>query len=761
MALYKGYFRGFVRVDDNNKDGDLYCVYIGGDKNATQSGRTFEEIKMSDTPLIVRYEESSDPFAPVRKSTATISFVNNSYMEDILPSSALECPVYVYNEDESYLAWCGYLTPRTYDANYSEEYETVELEAIDCLTVLQYIDYKPLSGNTKNIAYLHRIIGSICDATKIIDRFYWDMGKTVDGNELSSSNIMLSEQNFFSSDTDEPWKMSEVIEEICRYFGLTVIQQGKIFYFIDYLTLKLNNQIRVARHFAPTYNLNGYSYLNANPTHVTADMVRSDNATISMEPVYNKCVVKDNMYTVERLIPSVFDDEFLENRLNPNNFYEAIELSAVTPDPPTYPYGSAFLGMGTGYHKDGEGDTKYTYYMRVYDHKDWMSSYDNGAITDKSNFPKTQTDLQYYRGGTIVDFASVRNTYISEYGRTIVPSKLDYTRYLMINQQDLGAMGSTLYDYTVFYIPEFKNNCPYDPEKSYLVINCSAMFEKYPDRCYINPDWDKNSPILGGFQPIIRSDGRLKFVVKVGDKYWKGNRWVTGRTGFNIILERPSETYGFYNESRGVLNNVHYSLGLGLDGYSIPLSGTNVNDTISIEVLLPSLQTEFPDQEDLYYYNGYCWIKDFDIKIAQIGQEEADSDSDVVYENVINDSAVNEIKEIPCRLTTAASGVSPSYSTVLYARGNTIKALNKIKDNSATSAREPENNIIQKYVDEFSTPTKKINLTLDLWESTLIASHWDKFFGVDVENTQQLFVEIGREVNYKDGTINITLMELK
>lgn len=753
MANYRGYFRGFDIQSANNQNGDLYCVHIGD-----FSANTYTELLMADTPFVVQYNTSNTPFDPVRTSTATIKVLNSGYTVDLFPTKAQEKPVVLYNETKSRIEWCGFITPKVYDGSYVDCLDEISIEAADCISSLQYVDYEIVNSTSgKSIVSLNKILGQICNGTGILDRFYWTNGKMFDSsNPMLPEQLFLSEQNFYSSDTDEPWKMNAVLEEICRYFGFTCMQFGNAMYLIDFLSYKEREQI-ITRYYTKS---NNYVFQNGNILYLTGgnctvgqnDLMGS-NTSISLEPIYNKCTVKANMYACDRIIPAIFEDNNLVNRFDSGNFYTNIELTVPSPATASYPYGCEWLVL-QGYKKEDSADTEYSYYMRVYDsNKGWKSIY-NGSAEDK---PTSQIDLTNCPGATVVDLGVVRNLYI-EYGQQIKASKLDYTRYLMINQHNIGS-ALTANDYLVYDLSDYANICPFKPSDAYLVIQGSAINEKYTDRCYINPSWSTNRPKLGGIGgSILWSESELCFLVKIGDKYWSGSGWTSQRTTFMVYLQLQNDEYGHSNTERSILNNVDYNLEVGEDGYIIPLAGVNcsLTDKIQIQVHMPTLQYIMSDGP---CYNGFVWIKDLDVKLVQKGQSSENNEGDMIYENVINEDAVSELSDITCKLTSYTSGVAPSYSTVMYSKNGIVAPLSGFVDNSSIEARAGEENIIEKYVHEYQHQTRKITYTLDNNKSGL--RPWSRFTYYDPEEPNQMYVVLGNEIDYQKGTNTITAIELK
>lgn len=782
MANYRGYFKGFDRPNSLNPNGDLYCVHLG-----EFSANTYTELQMADTPFVVNYNTSSTPFDPVRTSTATIRIFNSGYTVDLFPTEAQEIPVVLYNETKLRVEWCGFVTPKVYDGDYVNCLDEISIEAADCISSLQYIDYTPTYDSSgRSIVVLNKLLGNICDGAGILERVYWTYSKTVGYNHqspsgrngLSPESLYLSEQNFYSSDTDEPWKMSEVLEEICRYFGFTCMQHGSSMYLIDFLAYKTRDNLLTNVYYKSS-NYEGESYrgtetLTGGQLSMDADAFRAADASISLEPIYNKCVVKSNMYACERIMPAIMADDNLVNRLDSGNFFTNIELTVPNPKTPSYPYGSSWLfwqnyrddydhsDNNSDLNPNNTADTKYSYFMRVYDNtKGWTSLY-NGSQELK---PTTQSALTSLPGGTIVDLGVVRNEY-DEYGQKIVPSKLDYTRYLMVNQQNLGGFGVFPQDYPVFEY-KFKNNlCPFDQSDAYIVIQGSELNTKYLDRCYINPSWETNALNIATYDIYHWNDTDLVFLLKVGNYYWTGRGWSTTRTVFRVDLKNTGshwngENLGESNTERKILNNVSYNLEVGEEGYLIPLSGLgsfSLASEILFQVHMPTCQYQINGEE---VFNGFVWIKDLDIKLVQKGQDSDNNEGDVVYENVINTDAVNELSDITCKITSYFSGVAPSYSTAMYYDYNQgrIIPLSGFCDSAASEARSGEENIIEKYVQEYQHQTRKITYTVDnhMWG----LRPWSRFTLYDPEEPAQMYVVLGEEIDYQNGTDRITAIELK
>ena len=764
---YRGIFFG---LDDKK-----YQVDIIGNPESNEYV-SFELAAQS--PFVVSYSASNTPFDPVRTSTAQINIVHNDYMEDILSAEAQGTRIQLADttdydlKDElgnkkqyidiadinpSDVKWTGFLTPKIYDAPYRDEYEAYQLEAADCISSLQYIDYTLM--NEGGLVGFDAILSQICNACKNLEGFYWTLSKNVGSSALTPDIVSIVEHNFLYSDTKEPVKLSEVLEETCRYFGFTALQWGTRMYLIDYQYFHSNNRL-----YCKYYNKNGEPlsniYLDSHFT-VSEDTYRASDATISFEPVYNKVEVRDSFYTVEEYLPNIFDDAYLTNRQG--DFYKALVVE------PLESRGRWPRGLGYNYEDKKKRDTNYVYRHRYYDHKYWESIYSNidtGAeYTDLDTKALGTYITSGYRGGTIVDMGVVNKEGKNKGQQWVIPSKIDYTRYLCIRtgyQNDDPKIGQ---GQRVFRLKQPYSGSFVGTGAEYLVINFTCTWEKYTDRNYINPDWSDQT-LTGRKGTFTAGIGKLGFKFKIGDKSWNGNKWLTGDHIFYVETEWDVKVKNWtgpdcWNKDLTVLNNVSWEEELNVSGYKIPLSGVNLTDNIEFEIINPSKcvygNTQSPKFEDYANeYNAYMWVKNLSFDLVRKEHEDKE-ENDVVYSNVIDSGSINEMQTITCKITTDTDLVQPSYSNVAIFDGVSTVALSSVTENCISGqAQKPEENIVEKYVLQYNTPTSKITLT-----QPIDINPMQVLIAVDVASTEQKYVQLGTELDYSMGRQTITAVEKK
>lgn len=393
-------------------------------------------------------------------------------------------------------------------------------------------------------------------------------------------------------------------------------------------------------------------------------------------------------------------------------------------------------------------------------------------------------DSKKYVGGTIVDLATFERPMDNSKYLYETEANINFDRYLMIRQankpdrqhpysnwlfeDDMVPLHDNQIDAVYPCIFRLKagytNPVIYD-EKAYLAIDANAIFTRY-DVEYINPDWtDENTNMngLGLFRKmasITTITPALIFLLKVGDKYWSSetNSWTTTKSCFVVKLgtdktdEDNVDFTGWWGEDHPVLNNISWTDWAGVKGYKIPLEvGMDMNQPIEFEVHMPSKMQVFKTTGDSGSgINSMCWIKDFKMEFATKGSENY-SNSDVLYENIIDENSVNTLSDITCKITTYAGEGMHSYSNVAL---DGVLLEKMVRSGLDGVANNPEENIIKAYTNQYSSNTIKQNLTLGI-DITPFSRIKDptldgKYFGV-----------LGATIDYAKGTQRLTLIETK
>lgn len=768
---YKGYFRSI-------EDCTLYSVSFITNPNYD----SFGEITLAgDSPVTVSYTTSSRLYDPIRTSTCTVRVVSKSYLMNLYTGKAQGTQVILRNEDTGEIEWCGFLQPNMYNQGYCDEVETIEFEASDCLNTLQYLKYENYFSNGRMSVPFSYVISDMLDKAKLINSYYITNKFFADGTmsrSMNFNNFYISEYNFFSEE-DEPWTLKEVLEEICKYFGYVCYQWGDAIYFIDYDKYASDGSMLGYKYEKSTHwRTSTYLDITTETNYITADSYKETGADMSLDDVFNKVSVNCNYYHIEDVIPDLFNDDLLTNRMENDGYFKI-----------------ARRGM-----RGNEVLLNETYY-RVYDHRDVTHTYYAPISTPGYNYESKTTPtpeqmakrdiIENFVGANIVDM--IHLNYNEANGK--VGESKDWQRYLLISQLNrpwCGAEGTFHWENYNLPIIEFKNiptifidntekstgrpGMKVKP-KNYLVINAEAAFVQELKNAFLNEDAEKGMKYKRTIGCYIYQDTftydhiridevkdkkdltypALTFYLEVPKKgWWNGSGWVDYKTHFEVPLEALCWEDDFWNTSKNVKNTVESNLFIGATGYKIPLPPEM--DSTEFMYFAIGLPRRFAHLADSYggdytgeAGNAYCFVKDLKMTIQNV-YSTLYTEKDEVIENVIDGDNVVEGDEISLKLTTD-NGQGYSLSTVACKNTDDVLTTNFQVYAIDNELLTPEQAIIQKYVNQYSTPSIKENVTVDMSfkPHQLINDTW----------WNKNFIIVGQEIDYSRASQRLTLLEKK
>ena len=144
--IYKGTFK------DINETEYTIKITTNGDTSSTK------QIVLGATPIVTEIETSDNHiYKPLKLSSATIKILSSDYMFDVYSETAQQNKVELLKG--STIKWIGYTTPNLYSMGYENEFEEIEIEAIDGLSTLQYYKYDRGKSIVKIIDIIDYLIG--------------------------------------------------------------------------------------------------------------------------------------------------------------------------------------------------------------------------------------------------------------------------------------------------------------------------------------------------------------------------------------------------------------------------------------------------------------------------------------------------------------------------------------------------------------------------------------------------------------------------
>lgn len=697
MSQYTGYFRDIADKQ--------YRVVI-----TTSSGDNTEEITLSTDPFVTEIETNdAHIYKSCKYSSATIRIVASSYMFDLYAATAQSNKVVLYDNNNA-IKWVGYITPNLYSMGYENIEEEIEIEAIDALSTLQYYDYTTITS-TKNIVSFKQIIDKLLLKCNAYKEYYVSNNTQLDSQTEDKliENLYISEQNFFDED-DEVMSMQEVLEEICKYLNLSCVADGDVVYFLDYDAIK--NNINTYYKYSLTNTATTATLVTLQHTHAIEGNSYAENGQqISLDNVYNKVTVKDSLYSFDSIIPSIWDEKYLENYGEDWAYVEEV-------------------------NEEYKGD-KYKCFFKYYKNKNYKSYYYN-KDTRQSVFNITNVDYkttQNYIGATICQHFSEK---VSDYNTKY--NDINYTDYVLLhlhNKQNNIIL-------PMFSLIVNDSNPSFLGGKTYLIIKGNFLFLDREGKMFVIQGYgNKNDD----FNP---ANLYIKCSLQIGDKWWNGTSWSNAETTFKLQFDNNGQTDHCINQTFPIKNNITWDMGLdGEEGYAIPMP-----DTGKVITGKPTFTLYEPQKIDNSYRCDAVWLSNFDI-IAKVQnfEKESEKDSDTEYSNVIDEDYVNELEDEEFKICTW-DNKEANYSAVAVKDNTDYKFLDTIYNTATNQTLRPEEHLIYRLVTQYQTPSVILNLCLKN-NIKLFSTLTDKYL------PDKIFIVDSITERYADAAQEIKLFEKK
>ena len=289
-------------------NGQNYKIEI----TTSQGDETFK-LTLGEEPFVTEMDSSdSHIYQTIKGSRATISFVLSDYIFDFYTESPTGTTITLTNESTGAVEWTGYIQPQMFSQSFELGLNTIEIEAVDCLGVLEDLKYK--SDNKERLTFLQILKKIFSQLTPIKDIYVSANSSLTKNKQFILDKLYISEINFFdkkdSDETDDDvcWNCKDVVSEICQFLGLSAVQYGQSLYLLDYDAIKhgINSY-----YYIPLsgFNWKDNSFMDwpdiQHRHHIIGEDHASNNATVSLDAVYNKVTVKADTYAFEDLFSNL------------------------------------------------------------------------------------------------------------------------------------------------------------------------------------------------------------------------------------------------------------------------------------------------------------------------------------------------------------------------------------------------------------------------------------------------------------------------
>lgn len=286
----------FKDITNNN----TYYVKIGN-VGATKPIQDNDDTTLSpniicfSTNPVVLNSDMSDTFSNVYIRECTITLTTNYDINEIITAkNYTDIPVEVrHNNANGTVIFSGFVVPLNYNQRFANKWNNVELNCIDRLGILQYIQFPTVySKYETSMEYIK--------PREVLDWCLAECG--FDNSDVMNPQIMYDIDNdmtnatkinpgIFFGESQDDWKMcDEVLNELGRLYGFWIWQDGDICY--------VRNRI---------FNTRGTSKT------ITKDDYAGSDMNLSIDQAFNQIKMTCNIETPDNTIFDPFDDNYLTN----------------------------------------------------------------------------------------------------------------------------------------------------------------------------------------------------------------------------------------------------------------------------------------------------------------------------------------------------------------------------------------------------------------------------------------------------------------
>lgn len=321
-----------------NRSGEDIEVLITTEKEES----SVTKIMLSGDPVQIEMDANS-LMDPIKSQSATISILTYKPYFDMYSSIATGVSVKITNTTKGIVIFQGFTTPCIYNQDF-KHLDTIQLECISGISALEFIKYPKENIGIKSFYDI------IKESVKLVgySSFYFSKNLRLKENDTLEilKRLGISEYNFIDDDDEKsPWTRKQVLEEICKYFGVSLVVYGENLWFIDYQALNSGK----TDFFKYDLNSDLVTEITENDEiNLVQKFFVQAGADLSLDDCYTKISVSSNFYESETAIPDPLESGNLTN------------ITQISPTSINY-LGDTVETFDTSFDWDGDGnvDPKY------------------------------------------------------------------------------------------------------------------------------------------------------------------------------------------------------------------------------------------------------------------------------------------------------------------------------------------------------------------------------------------------------------------
>lgn len=659
-----------------------------------------ETLTGAPSAFVVTGTDEEFVYEPVRTSTASVSIVTDSLLNDLFSVNSHHVAVKLYRGNK--LLWTGYVEPEVFTQAYVPIADKLSINCISAIGTLENIQYEKQTENgfITAINLLRYIIRSANGGYEkiYIPYVYGSSEVNYSTKKNIFDEITLAEENF----TSEGMMLDEVLEYFCRFFNWTLYDYEGSLYFVD--------ADWKGEYFSYGEDLVTYEMVTPNTVLLQDIGFGGSDHTIDVLPGYNKVTVK----AINNVFDELVENEDLETLKE--NGYQSVSYDKLSGD-----------------------DVKVVRKRFLIPEKWELDSYDGD--TGEKQDPKDAMNNSF--GSALLK--------ISEYGgkwerSDFIPDISDYSWTLAVQDRVKGQ--------------QFQEK-PGEAMSKDLVAIKGAKGAAWMngalsiDGSIIVPWNDANLAFCkpsgkAGYADIV-------YVLRIGDKYWDGSSWVDSEAEFKIRYE--NESAGSPLTVKNTKSpDMPYS---GLSGYIIKLpDNAPIIGDLSLKIRRTSEIGFTPESGagSIKFY-GYIYKNPNLNYKKKDGVVDEGENGDRVYENVVNEKFMSELDEIEFGISSYNED-GATYSKALL-NGNFLT--NNLYSAIEGTLVRPEEALIRRIINRYRVTKIKLTQVLKnsdlihpftvLYDNSMVSKKFLLLSGVwDYEqNTVTLsMIENGDKVRYKN-----------
>lgn len=637
--LYTGKFSS---INDRIYQVDI----VTGNSTAPWDGEN-GEITLSGNPVVIT-SDSDGLFSPIKSRSCTIEMVSPEYHMDLYQPSSRGAKVTVYDitiTNNPTKIFVGWLTPCSYSQDFTY-LDSIQLEAVDAISSAK--DFRiETTGTFKSF---FEILSGIIKRAGYRGRIYFPQNYKISADSSADKfrileKLYISDSNFIDNDEEHThWTEYEVLEEILKYMCWSLCPFGDDIYLMDY-----------SKHYNDPWCWYEYNSVTGNFEYSTFQFPDNDidinltnlapgTSQISIDDIYNKIEISDNIYEIEDISPDILDED---NHIS--------VTKEITSGPSKTQWTKTTTKGALWWKKKNTTVTGYDFqtFCRLKPESGWKHYFyrmeDLECLTNESSdgteYYYPGTDVSPYTNNIINRKINTHGCLVQHYahlkeqGANNIPATIDWTSCLtffvtnpaigngtgtfdLINKENLElpvleyTMGESInwkptsgtswltikgdlyyqWDGTK-YGEKDKDTLHIINDKDGSQMYFTAPVDKsvsIDENKYVNVYKNKNSEGYGlGFSC-------WKMKLQIGNKWWNGDGWVNYPTTFYIKYNNnpdgDNDEYVSGYHWMNAVNNVDYKDKVGVDGYCIPIDSTDssapTTGVLKLTIYTPTLIPE-------------------------------------------------------------------------------------------------------------------------------------------------------------------------